>query len=99
MNQVGEPAVAGDTGSAQPYPLGRATATAGKVQPAPGTKPKPGRPTILATDLHPQVPAAWYSKARPCVHCLARVLRRVERRDGTAFLRVQHARDCKASGK
>jgi len=98
MNQVGVPAVAGDTGSAAPL-AGRATATAAKAQAAPGTKLKPGRPTILATDLHPQVPAAWYSKARPCVYCLARVLRRVERRDGTAFLRVQHARDCKASGK
>lgn len=40
MTTVGVPAVAGDTGGAQPTPPGRVSVTAGKVHPAPGPQPK-----------------------------------------------------------
>lgn len=106
MNMVGVPAVAGDTGGAQPTPPGRASVTAGKVHPAPGTKDsrastrstqsKPGRPQFAMTDLLPAKPASWYSGRGPhgpCSFCVAKILRRIET-EGGAQLRVLHEAGC-----
>jgi len=104
MNPVGERAVARDTGGAQSHPLDRASVTAAEVPPAPGTNrahgatSKPGRPQFAVTDLLPAKPASWYTGRGPngpCLHCGARVMRRIEQEDGGAKLRVLHGKDCK----
>lgn len=94
--------MAGDTGGAQ-----RATSvTAAKVHAAPRTKsdataPQPnqskrGRPFVLITNLPPAEAASWYGAGRVCTLCSAKILRRVQRTDGSSFLRVSHVAECKA---
>jgi hypothetical protein len=120
MNQVGVPAVAGDTGGRGTPPRDAASATAAQVQAAPGTnrsaasrkaaserkdsrdgtrstQSKPGRPQFAMTDILPAKPASWYSGRGPngpCIHCRARILRRIER-EGGASIRVLHEEGCR----
>ena len=60
---------------------------------------KPGRPQFAVTDLLPAKPASWYTgrgPSGPCrFKCGARVIRRIEREDGSASIRVLHGKDCK----
>ena len=51
------------------------------------------------TQVPPAMPASWYSRTRPCTHCLAQVLTRLERADGTVALRVSHAVNCVVGGR
>jgi len=109
MNQDGVRAVARDTGGRRAQAHKKASsATATEVQLAPSTNrsattsrgatSKLGRPFVLITALPPVKPAAWYRTAGrgPCGHCGGRIIRRLERNDGTAAIRVAHSKDCEA---
>jgi len=101
VNYVGVPAVAGDTGGT----LRVTSVTAVKVQAAPRTNrvhptgdatSKRGRPFVLVTGVPPAATAPWYGASRVCTLCSAKIIRRVQRTDGSAFLRVSHVAQCKA---
>ncbi len=46
---------------------------------------------VLTTLIPPEQPATWYSRTRPCRHCVAKVL---TVRGST--MRVEHSRGCEA---
>lgn len=95
MSEAGERAVARDTGGAL---LSATSETAGNAPPAPRTRDrKRGRPRIFVSNLPPAAPAPWYGRTRACRWCSATVVRRVERQDGSAFIRVAHEATCKAA--
>ena len=53
--------------------------------------------TRTITKLPPAVAEPWYSPARACIGCEAKILNRYER-DGVAFIRVLHTEKCSAPG-